>query len=113
MAGTYDFTIEQGTTFSRTFTWTDSSNNPINLTGYTAKLSIAPAPAGTPYISLTDTSGITLGGSAGTIAVTLTAAQTTAFTFTTAKYDLKLTDASGNVTRLLEGTVTLDDEVTT
>ena len=34
-AGKYDFTIEQGATFSLQVTWKDSTGTPINLTGYT------------------------------------------------------------------------------
>jgi len=34
-AGKYDFTIEQGATFSETLTWRDSTGTAINLTGYT------------------------------------------------------------------------------
>jgi len=110
-AGKYNFTIEQGTTFSRTFTWKDNSNNPINLTGYTAKLEIKDF-KGNLLETLTSGSGITLGGSSGTIAVSIAAVVTTTFTFDSARYDLKMTDASGNVTRLLEGVVVLDPEVT-
>lgn len=110
-AGKYNFTIEQGTTFSRTFTWKDSSNTAINLTGYSAKLQIKDS-KGSVLVALTNGAGITLGGSAGTIAVRIDATTTTGFTFSSAKYDLKLTDASGSPTRLLEGVVILDSEVT-
>lgn len=113
-AGTYNFTIEQGATFSRTLTWKDGSGNPIDLTGYTAKLELKDV-KGNVIITLTTNTGggITLGGSAGTIAVTMTATQTAAFNFSAAHYDLKLTASDGvTVTRLLEGVVNLDDEVT-
>ena len=32
-AGTYDFEIEQGTTFNKEFLWKDVNEDPVNLTG--------------------------------------------------------------------------------
>jgi hypothetical protein len=111
-AGTYDFTIEQGATFQRTFTWKDNNGNPINLTGYSAKMELKDS-HGNLLLTLLSGTDVTLGGSAGTIAVEIAAATTAALTFDTANYDLRLTDASGTVTRLLSGIVTLSDGVTT
>jgi hypothetical protein len=111
MAGQYDFILEQGATFSRVVTWKDSTNALVNLTGYTAKMQIRDASGGV-IVSLTDTNGgITLGGAAGTITITISATQTTAFTFNTARYDLDIVSGT-TVKRLLKGQVTLDPEVT-
>lgn len=112
MAGVYNFTIEQGTDFARTLTWsTGSPASPVNLTGYSAAMQIRTSSA-EPIVSLTNGSGITLGGSAGTIAIEIPSATTSTFNFNTARYDLKLVDGSGKPTRLLEGQVSLDAEVT-
>lgn len=112
-AGRYDITIEQGATYAQTFTWTDDAGDPVNLTGYTARMKIKTAKGATANIaSLTDAAGITLGGAAGTIAVTLTATVTAAYTFKRAVYDLELVNGD-TVTRLLEGDVILSKEVTT
>lgn len=116
VAGTYNFTIEQGSDFVRTLTWKDDADVLINLTGYTARMKIKTAVGGTQIISLTQAAGITLGGAAGTIVITITAAQTTAFTvadFLTAVYDLELVSGAGFVTRLIQGRATLSPEVTT
>lgn len=113
MSGTWNFTIEQGTDFSVTWTW--QSGGPVDLTGYTAHMQIRPSNADATsvvYLDLTSSSGITLGGSAGTIAVFLPASVTSALTFGNAVYDLKMTNGSGNVTRLLQGAVTLSYQVT-
>jgi hypothetical protein len=117
VSGVWNFTIEQGADFSVTWEWlTGSPAIPVNLTGYTAHLQVRPAYAatapGTVYLDLTSSSGITLGGSAGTIAVFIPASTTAALSFTNAAYDLKLTSVSGLVTRLLQGTVTLSWQVT-
>jgi hypothetical protein len=110
MAGKYNFTIEQGATFSRVITWKDGANNLVDLSGKTAKMQIRDS-KNAVILTLTDTSGIALGGTAGTITINRTADQTRALAFDTAKYDLEITTGS-NVKRLLQGVITLDPEVT-
>lgn len=108
----YHLVIQQGATFQRTVTWKDENGAAINLTGYTARLQIREtADATSTLVSLTDSSGIVLGGSAGTIAITISATATAAFTWTRAVYDLELVTAGGIVTRLLEGSVSVTPEV--
>jgi hypothetical protein len=87
---------------------------PVNLTGYTARMQIrATLDATVVIVSLTtENGGITLGGTAGTLALLLTAVATAAFTFSTAVYDLEIISAGGVVTRLLSGNVVLSKEVT-
>ncbi len=111
MAGTYNFTLEQGTTFRRTITWRDQNNALINLTGASAKLQIRDRTTGATIKELTQASGLTLGGAAGTIIINISAADSSAWSFDSAKYDLEVTIAS-EVTRLLSGVVTLSSEVT-
>jgi hypothetical protein len=65
----------------------------------------------TAIISLTNGSGITLGGAAGTIQLSISAVTTAALTAGTYVYDLELTYA-GTVTRLLEGQFVVTPEVT-
>ena len=110
----YNLVIYQGATFDQTFIWKDPSNNPINLAGYTARMMVRTAiDAATPFITLTtENGGITLGGSAGTVVLTMTAVQTAAITETIGVYDLELVATGGVVTRFLQGTVTISKEVT-
>jgi hypothetical protein len=69
--GTYNITCPQGATWDTTFTVT-VGNSPLNLTGYTAAMQVREsADATTPLISLTNGSGITLGGTAGSVAVVI------------------------------------------
>jgi hypothetical protein len=113
MTGIYNFIINQGATFERVITWKDANDDPINLTNYTARMMIREnVTSATPFISLTSSSGITLGGVAGTITILLTASQTAVITQTSGVYDLELESPSGKVTRLLEGTVIISREVT-
>lgn len=111
-AGRYDFVIEQGAGFDRTLYWKDEDGNPINLTGYTAEMKIKVlVGAAETVVTLTDESGITLGGAEGTIDIALTSAQTNDMTFTWAYYDLELTKG-GNTVRLVGGKIKLSKAVT-
>jgi len=112
MAGKYNFSIEQGTDFSRVITWRDQANVLINLTGYTARLQAREKIADTAtLIDLSVGAGIALGGTLGTITLSMTAAQTTALNFVTAVYNLEMTSPTGKISRLLEGYVRLSREV--
>lgn len=87
---------------------------PVNLTGFTARMQIRETVESTTVLHslTTENGGITLGGAAGTIALTISATDTAAFTFDTAVYDLEIISGSGVVTEVMSGTVTLGDEVT-
>ena len=109
----YDLEIKQGATLSLTATWKDSSGTAVNLTGYTARLQVrATYDSSSTILSLTSASGITLGGAAGTISITASATVTAALTAPwSGVYDLELVSGGGEVTRLLEGAVTVSPEV--
>jgi len=52
-AGRYSFTIEQGSTVNFEIAYKDSGSNPINLTGYQARMQLRPsADSSTIYITL-------------------------------------------------------------
>jgi len=113
MAGKYDLYIEQGATYSKTFTWTDATGSAVDLTDFTARLHIrADIDDEDPIIELTHSNGITLGGAAGTIVATISAGDTELLELDQYVYDLKLTSAAGVATRLLEGTVFVSPAVT-
>ena len=75
--------VQQGATFSYVYTHRDSAGAAVNLTGYTARMSIRDCYGGAllAYLSTgADAAGgtITLGGSAGTVTIAMTATQTDA-----------------------------------
>lgn len=112
MAGSYNFTIEQGATFNLLMTW-KIDNVPVNLTGYTARLQARIDVDETETIlSLTTGAGITLGGAAGTITLDQTATQTAVLPKGEYVYDLELQSSGGVVTRLLQGELNISAEVT-
>jgi len=114
LGNTFNITINQGATFELTITWKDSTGAAINLTGYGARMQVRETYSSTSSIvSLTNGSGITLGGSAGTIAIVISATTTAALTAPfSGVYDLELVSAGGVVTRLLQGAATVSPEVT-
>ena len=108
----YDFTAGQGETFDRTVTW-KIDDVAVNLTGYTARMQIRKTHrSASSVVSLTQASGLTLGGSAGTIRIVISATATAALDDGQYVYDLELVSGSGTVTRVLEGTFSLTPEVT-
>ena len=112
MAGSYNFTIEQGATFNLLMTWR-IDNVAVNLTGYTARLQARIDVDETETIlSLTTGAGITLGGAAGTITLDQTATQTALLPKGEYVYDLELQSSGGVVTRLLQGELNISAEVT-
>jgi hypothetical protein len=120
MTGTWDLFVSEGCDWSVTLAWqTGSPLAPVDLTGYSAHMQIRSSFAdndGTIYADLSSAAGgITLGGTAGTITLSMSNAVTSALSFggaEAAAYDLKLTSPSGQVTRLLQGAAILSPEVT-
>ena len=127
-AGKYNFTIEQGATLDFEIAYTDSNSNKIDLTGYTGRMQLKDKIGGsTTYITLSsslnaDGTGLNFSGSnglnpptSGTIGIFISANSSSALNFNKAVYDLEIISGSTYpiVTRLLQGTVTLDKEVTT
>lgn len=112
--GTYNFTLYAGSTFSRTFTITPA----VNLTGYTGRAMGRDTVDSATTVFSWGTAEISTGGTASTFTVALTAAQTTAYGSALGNapaqvsYDLELVSGGGEVTRLLQGIVTISPEVT-
>ena len=73
-AGTYNFTIEQGTTVDFEIQYTDINDSPINLTGYSGRMQIKSGFANDKPITYTslsssrypDGTGLNFSGSSGT-----------------------------------------------
>ena len=130
-AGRYSFVIEQGSTTNFEIQYTDSSNTPVDLTGYSGRMQIASdyssVPNRTVYLTLSsslnpDGTGLNFSGSngstpptSGSIGIYIAACTSSLLTFTTAKYDLEIYSGSGAcplTVRLLEGQISLSNQVT-
>lgn len=86
---------------------------PVDLAGYSARLTIRDRVGGTVLKSLVSPTDITLDNANHTVTVTLSATDTAAFAFTKGVYDLELVSGAGAVTTLYSGNVAVTKEVTT
>jgi hypothetical protein len=110
--GTYNITLWAGADFDQTFTITQGGTA-LNLTGYTSAMQVREAADSTAtLLSLTSGSGVTLGGTAGTVAINITSAQSSAIPSGSYAYDLEIISGSNIVTRLLQGSFNVSGNVT-
>jgi len=110
--GDYNIKCPQGATFDKTFTIT-VNGSPMNLTGYTAAMQVRETyDSSSTLLSLTNGSGITLGGTAGTIAVLVSSTATAAIADGFYSYDLEITSGGGVTDRLLQGKFVVTPQVT-
>lgn len=113
--GSLDLDCWQGASWDYTLTW-QTAGTPVNLTGYTARMQVRPSyDSGSAVVSLTSGTGITLGGTAGTVLLEMNATTTAALDGTPNAqyiYDLELISGAGYVTRLVEGNFFINPEVT-
>ncbi len=116
-----DLLLEENADYvlSPAWLWLTAAGAPITLVGYTAQMMVRASRAdAAPLLTLTQASGITLGGAGGSIVVTVTQAQVNALVAAlvskrlVAFYDLLLTSGSAIHTRFSEGIVTIDRAAT-
>lgn len=109
--GTYNIRAFQGATFNFVATWT-IGGTAVDLTNYSAAMDVRPTyQSSSSIFSLTNGSGITLGGTAGTITVEIDASAMGSAIAGLYLYDLEL-DSGSEVTRLLQGNFDIKPEVT-
>lgn len=109
--GIYNIQSYQGATFNFTATFS-IGGTAVNLTNYSAAMQVRDTyDSDSTIFSLTNGSGITLGGTAGTILVEISAATMGSATAGQYAYDLEL-DSGSEVIRLLQGNFEISPEVT-
>ena len=108
-AGTYNFTIEQGTTFNRVLTLQENGSA-MNLTGYSVASQMRSTHDSSSIIATF--TGTVSNASSGQITLSLTNSQTSAIEEAIYVYDVEITSGTGTVTRILEGNITVTPEVT-
>jgi len=123
IAGTYNMTCEQGTTFTRIIKLkepdpadpTGSTYLDFDLQNYTARMQVRRTQSSTtPQVELTTENGrieIEPAGATGLIRLYMDDATTAALT-SDGVYDLEIVSATGVVSRVIQGTFTLSLEVT-
>lgn len=108
-AAKHDFVVDQGTTWARVVEYQNADGSVAPLVGYTARMQIrARASSTDPLLTLVPA----VNGAAGSVTITISEAQTSALPPGRSVYDLEIVAPNGDVTRLLEGSVLVTDEVT-
>jgi len=120
-AANYNFTIEQGATFSKVITWKDSAGAGINLTGYTISGKVKRKTSDQTALATFTASLANQGTNPGQFTISLTAVQTATLPTATGPsaekvllqcvYDIEAS-ISGTVYRLLEGIASISPEAT-
>jgi hypothetical protein len=109
--GRYNITAYQGATYGLSLNWS-IGGTAVDLTNYTAAMQVREAyNASAPVLSLTNGSGITLGGTAGTIDISVSASTMGSIVAGQYLYDLELNSGSA-ITRLVQGNFSVEAEVT-
>ena len=106
---TYDFTVQRRADHSIPLLFKDSSNNAINLTGFTVAAQVWEETRTTKYA---DFSVTYTDRTAGSVKISLTDTQTATFTPNELKYDVLLTNGSGEKEYYLEGTIFVSEGYT-
>lgn len=104
-AGQYNIVCRQSDTFSRAVTITNDGTA-YNLTNATATFTVRASEDATTILTLTNGSGITLGGTAGTAQITATATQTSSIDAGVYTYDFTINEGT-SVTTFLTGSFTV------
>lgn len=107
MADKVNLVIDQGTTYSVDFEVRDANNEIVNLTGYAGEGQVRKHYTSNTYVSFTVNTY-----SNGIVRAALTSNQTSSLSEGRYVYDIELTNAANDVTRVVEGIVTVTPEVT-
>jgi hypothetical protein len=98
--------IDQGTTFSANVTAKDASSNEIILDGYTANAQMR------KWYSSSNSVTFSTSVSGNNVTLSLSVANTSAIEAGRYVYDVIVTDANNNKTRIVEGIATVTPKVT-
>lgn len=121
MAGKLNLKINQGETYRHSILWKDETKQAVNVSGYTARMHVREnITDSTPLLVLTTEGGVGTDGtislpspqSNGEIRLYISAEKTASITWSSGVYDLEMVAPNGDVTRLIEGTVSISKEVT-
>ena len=108
MAIKANLVVDQGTDFSATIDVTDIDGQVFDLSGYTVAAQMRKNYASTTAITF----GASQSGATGQITLTLTSAQTVDIIPGRYLYDVEMTSLGGDITRVVEGVVTVTPGIT-
>jgi len=105
-----ELTVDQGASFESTLDLVNDDGSAINVTNYVFSGQIRKS-----YYSSNATANITItvvNAANGNVNITLNSATTTNIKAGRYLYDIKMTDTSNTVTRIVEGIITITPQVT-
>ena len=102
---TFPISVYQGESWNMDIIYADDTGNPIDITGYTAEMTIRESAGGPALVDLTSGVGITIVGATGSIGIAMTNTQTAGLEVGSAYYDLAIKTTSLLIKPLLRGPV--------
>ena len=108
MATRVNIVIDQGTDFETSITLTNAEGTQLNVTGMSAASQIRRTHTSSNSVAFT----AALANNTGTLTLSLNNATTSALTAGRYVYDVEVTTAAGVVSRVVEGIVTVNPQVT-
>jgi hypothetical protein len=102
--------IDQGTDFSTTITINDSNGSPLDLTSYTASAQLRKTYTSSIHVDFTST--FDSDRTTGKITISMNNTLTSSLVSGIYVYDLVISDSLSEITRVLEGSVTISPSVT-
>jgi hypothetical protein len=116
MAGIKNWKVDQAANFSFTLIYRDPDGDPIDLTQYRAKMTVAPAPGSKKVLAACNCAeggGIVITPLEGKLQINFDMEKTKKFSFPRSAYDLVIIHIpTGEITRLLEGWLEVSRAVT-
>ena len=100
--------IDQGATYSTSLDLTDDNGNPLDLTLFTAAAQMRKHYTSSNAVNFV----VTTGGATGVLTLALSANTTANIASGRYLYDVELTDSDFNVSRIVEGIVTINPNIT-
>lgn len=104
-----NFNLDKGTDFEEEFNLYEDDGTPLDLTGYVGSAKIRKYPASPKYKPFTITF---IDREEGRIKLSLTNTQTSGLESGRNYYDLLLTDGSGKIKKVVEGSIVVNDSAT-
>lgn len=108
MAAKVNLTIDQGADFIYHSFLVDAAGAPIDLTGYTGKCQLRTSYTSPNYANV----DITLNSPMGSVVLTMNSTSTSNLTSARYVYDVEVTSSDSVTSRVMEGTVTVNPNVT-
>lgn len=107
MATKINLIMDQGASFNTTYTVLDTNDSPIDFSNYTATSQMRKS-----YTALIAYSFDAATFANGQITLSMNAATTSTISAGRYVYDLEVADTGGNISRLVEGLITVTPQVT-